>query len=48
MTAARRSGLSRPFLHAAELSFDHPATGERVVFESPLPDDLSTFVAGLA
>ena len=35
-------GLSRPFLHAAELSFDHPATGERVVFESPLPDDLST------
>ena len=41
-------GLSRPFLHAAELSFDHPATGERVVFESPLPDDLSTFVAGLA
>ncbi|MEA2704158.1 MAG: rRNA synthase [Actinomycetota bacterium] len=30
----------RPFLHAAELGFDHPATGERVRFESPLPPDL--------
>jgi 23S rRNA pseudouridine1911/1915/1917 synthase len=30
----------RPFLHAAELSFDHPATGRRVHFSSPLPDDL--------
>ena len=28
-TAARRSGSTRPFLHAAELSFDHPTTGER-------------------
>jgi 23S rRNA pseudouridine1911/1915/1917 synthase len=33
-------GLTRPFLHAAELAFDHPATGERVTFESPLPADL--------
>lgn len=30
----------RPFLHAASLSFDHPVTGERLRFESPLPDDL--------
>jgi 23S rRNA pseudouridine1911/1915/1917 synthase len=30
----------RPFLHAAELSFDHPATGRRVHFSSPLPEDL--------
>jgi 23S rRNA pseudouridine1911/1915/1917 synthase len=32
--------LGRPFLHAHRLSFDHPATGERVSFESPLPPDL--------
>ena len=40
-------GLTRPFLHAAELSFDHPSTGDRVRFESVLPDDLAAFVAGL-
>lgn len=39
-------GLTRPFLHAAELSFDHPATGERVAFSSPLSADLSAFLAG--
>lgn len=32
--------LRRQFLHAALLAFDHPATGEPLVFESPLPDDL--------
>jgi 23S rRNA pseudouridine1911/1915/1917 synthase len=30
----------RPFLHAAALSFDHPVTGERLSFSSPLPGDL--------
>ena len=40
-------GLTRPFLHAAELSFDHPATGERVTFASPLPADLATLLATL-
>lgn len=30
----------RPFLHAEVLSFEHPGTGERVTFESPLPADL--------
>lgn len=33
-------GLDRPFLHATELGFDHPTTGERLTFHSPLPDDL--------
>jgi 23S rRNA pseudouridine1911/1915/1917 synthase len=32
--------LQRPFLHARVLGFDHPATGERVTFEEPLPPDL--------
>jgi 23S rRNA pseudouridine1911/1915/1917 synthase len=30
----------RLFLHAAELAFDHPATGERMRFRAPLPPDL--------
>jgi 23S rRNA pseudouridine1911/1915/1917 synthase len=38
-------GLARPFLHAAELSFDHPLTGERLTFVSPLPPDLAAFIA---
>ena len=36
------SRLPRHFLHATSLEFDHPATGERVDFGSPLPDDLIT------
>jgi 23S rRNA pseudouridine1911/1915/1917 synthase len=30
---------ARPMLHAAGLSFTHPATGARLAFESPLPAD---------
>jgi 23S rRNA pseudouridine1911/1915/1917 synthase len=37
-------GLKRPFLHAAELAFDHPATGERVTFTSPLAPDLQSWL----
>jgi 23S rRNA pseudouridine1911/1915/1917 synthase len=33
-------GLVRPFLHARGLAFEHPFTGERVVIEEPLPDEL--------
>jgi 23S rRNA pseudouridine1911/1915/1917 synthase len=38
-------GLTRPFLHAAELAFDHPTTGERVTFTSPLAPDLQAWLA---
>jgi 23S rRNA pseudouridine1911/1915/1917 synthase len=38
---ARSLGLSRPFLHAWRLAFDHPMTGERVELEEPLPEDLA-------
>lgn len=31
-------------LHAATLGFTHPATGARVRFESPLPDELARYV----
>lgn len=37
---AARLGLARQWLHARELRFDHPATGERVGFSSSYPDDL--------
>jgi 23S rRNA pseudouridine1911/1915/1917 synthase len=32
--------MARPFLHAARLGFEHPATGEHLSFDSPLPTDL--------
>ncbi|WP_312887019.1 RluA family pseudouridine synthase [Actinocrinis puniceicyclus] len=36
----KRLGLARQWLHAVRLAFEHPATGERVEFESPYPADL--------
>jgi 23S rRNA pseudouridine1911/1915/1917 synthase len=39
-TLAAKLGLGRQWLHAVELGFDHPRTGERVEFSSPYPDDL--------
>ena len=36
-----RHGLQRQFLHSARLGFEHPFSGERVQFESALPDDLA-------
>jgi 23S rRNA pseudouridine1911/1915/1917 synthase len=38
---ARRYGLRRQFLHAHRLAFAHPVSGERLSFESALPDDLT-------
>lgn len=32
--------LGRQALHARVLAFDHPATGQRVRYESPVPDDM--------
>ena len=42
-----RSGAPRLALHAAELGFEHPATGESLLFESRLPRDLSSFLKRL-
>jgi len=39
--------MSRPFLHAGRLAFDHPVTGERVEVEDPLPAELEATLAGL-
>jgi 23S rRNA pseudouridine1911/1915/1917 synthase len=38
---AKALGLTRPFLHSARLSFEHPITGRQVGVEDPLPDDLA-------
>lgn len=36
----QRVGMKRNFLHASELSFEHPSTGERLHFKSELPKSL--------
>lgn len=41
------NALDRPALHAARLAFDHPATGRRLSFESPLPEALASLVEAL-
>lgn len=37
----RELDLARQFLHARRLSFEHPVGGEKLAFESDLPDDLA-------
>lgn len=39
-TIAKRLGLDRQWLHAVELGFEHPGSGEWVTFTSPYPADL--------
>jgi len=36
--------LGRQFLHAAELAFPHPITGERLELRSELPNDLASYL----
>lgn len=38
---ARIAALNRQFLHAEQLGFRHPRTGETLRFTAPLPDDLA-------
>lgn len=38
--ALQKDGLKRMFLHAWTMQCVHPATGQAVVLEAPLPDDL--------
>jgi 23S rRNA pseudouridine1911/1915/1917 synthase len=37
----------RQMLHARRLELDHPVSGERMVFDSPLPDDMSGLIDAL-
>ena len=45
-----RAGLrvGRPMLHAAQLAFDHPRTGERKTFLAPQPADFTTLLDSLS
>ncbi|MSO25962.1 MAG: RluA family pseudouridine synthase [Candidatus Nanopelagicaceae bacterium] len=38
---ATRLGISRPWLHAKELGFTHPASGEQLSFTAEYPEDLT-------
>ena len=40
--------IERPFLHARALAFDHPVSGDRVGWESALPEDLVRQLEALA
>ena len=40
-TLAKRFGLTRQWLHAVKLGFEHPDTGSYVEYESTYPDDLA-------
>lgn len=42
--ALQKRGLKRMFLHACKMALMHPLTGEKLVLEAPLPDDLKMFV----
>jgi 23S rRNA pseudouridine1911/1915/1917 synthase len=39
--------LTRPFLHAARLSFAHPSDGRPMTFEAPLPTELHRVITAL-
>jgi 23S rRNA pseudouridine1911/1915/1917 synthase len=45
---AQRLQISRPWLHAKFLAFDHPASGERISFTSEYPADLTRSLSLLA
>jgi 23S rRNA pseudouridine1911/1915/1917 synthase len=47
LAAQRLLEFRRQALHAAQLSFTHPATGELVSFEAPLPDDFQNLLDAL-
>jgi len=42
-----KRGLRRMFLHAGELEFAHPLSGEALKLHAPLPEDLSRFLDSL-
>lgn len=46
-TLSARLGLTRQWLHAHQLAFSHPGTGEWVQFESPYPADFQHALAVL-
>ncbi|MCZ6645489.1 MAG: RluA family pseudouridine synthase [SAR324 cluster bacterium] len=39
--------FNRQALHACQLAFDHPESGERLHFESPLPEDMQELIGAI-
>ena len=46
--AVRGCRFDRMFLHARRLAFDHPASGERIELQAPLPAECSALLARLS
>jgi 23S rRNA pseudouridine955/2504/2580 synthase len=42
---AREHRFTRMFLHARQLTFDHPATGVRLTLDAPLPPECATLLS---
>ena len=42
---ARDRRFARMFLHARQLAFEHPASGERITLQAPLPAECATLLA---
>ena len=47
VAAGLANAYPRQALHAASLGFDHPVTGEKLEFTSPLPGDMAGLIAAL-
>ncbi|GHH62299.1 pseudouridine synthase [Streptosporangium violaceochromogenes] len=47
-TLAARLGVARQWLHAVSLAFEHPVSGEWVLFEAGYPDDLAHALKAVA
>jgi 23S rRNA pseudouridine955/2504/2580 synthase len=42
---AREHHFTRMFLHARQIAFDHPATGQRLTLDAPLPPECATLLS---
>jgi len=42
--ALARQGLRRMFLHSSKIGIRHPLSGQKLIFEAPLPSELREFV----
>jgi 23S rRNA pseudouridine955/2504/2580 synthase len=40
----QKTGLKRMFLHAASMRFNHPVSGEALMLQSPLPEELHKYL----
>jgi 23S rRNA pseudouridine1911/1915/1917 synthase len=41
---SRSNDVNRPLLHAYEIEFEHPFTGQTILARAPVPDDMSSLI----